>query len=57
MKRAEIIAGFHKVYQANLAKETARVGAITGTGISMDKLKEIFNQSVADYVEEILRKT
>jgi hypothetical protein len=58
LTRAEIIQGFHKVYLANIAEETAlrgRVGALHGGGIPMNRLKEIYNESLAEYVEGLLK--
>ena len=57
MRREEIIAGFHKLYLENIAKETAkrgRVRARAGGGIPMERLKEIHNDTIADYVEKFI---
>lgn len=58
MTRDQIIAGFHKLYLENIAKETAKrgtVGARKGGGIPIEALKKIHDDTVTDYVESFLR--
>jgi hypothetical protein len=57
MTRSEIIAGFHKLYLENIAKETANrgsVGARKGGGIPIEALKKIHDDTIADYVESFI---
>lgn len=53
MTRQEIIDGFHKLYIAKIAEETAKrgkVGARSGGGIPIKELTRIHNEAIADYV-------
>lgn len=52
MTRDEIIAGFHKLYLENIAKETRKRGKLRG--IPMAALKKIHDDTIADYVEQMM---
>lgn len=59
MTREEIIQGFHKLYLAKIAEETAkrgRVGARSGGGIPMEDLKRIYNDTIAEYYDCLVSK-
>lgn len=54
LSREELVLGFHQIYLENIKKETASRGKLVG--ISGDRLKEIFNESIADFGERLLAR-